>query len=94
MAYVKKVRVVMFISMALLMNIVLTVQPLYAQAPNCEQCDDLIDDPIEYAECVEENCNDSIPVDTDAWILIIMGIGMAGYTFYKSSYSVKHRTIA
>ena len=54
-----------------------------AQAPNCEECDDLIDDVAAYAECLEEHCGTGIPIDNGIWVLILGGLGMGAYAMYK-----------
>lgn len=78
------------IAIAVLFLNILFVQQIVAQAPDCEECNDVIDDPIAYAQCVEENCNDAIPIDSHIWILIVGGIGMGAYAYYRySSLDVK-----
>ncbi len=84
MLYLIKDRVVKWIGLVLLINF-LSVQQSFAQAPDCDQCDALIDDPIAYAECVEEFCNDAIPIDNHLWVLIFGGVVLGAYSFHKFS---------
>lgn len=74
--------IVKWVGVLLVINF-LFIQQATAQAPDCDQCDDLIDDPVAYAECVEENCNDAIPIDSHVWMLILGGVAMGAYAFYK-----------
>lgn len=61
----------------------MNVQQMAAQAPNCEECDEFIDDPAAYAECIEENCGTGIPIDNGIWLLLVGGIGLGAYAMYK-----------
>jgi hypothetical protein len=77
-----KKKAIKWVGILILINF-MNVQQMAAQAPNCEECDDVIDDPIAYAECLEENCGTNIPVDGNIWVLILGGLGMGGYAIYK-----------
>jgi len=84
-AYLKIFFVAKLVSLMLLINILAT-QSLRAQAPDCEECDAFIDDPGEYAQCIEEHCGTSIPIDNHIEILFVIGLGLGVYTLSR----VKH----
>ncbi len=71
----------------------ISVTNAYSQAPDCDICDQILEDGdpgdpqtlIEYAQCVEENCDGSIPVDTHIWLVMLGGVAMVYFYYLKKN---------
>ncbi len=87
---VRLAKSIMKVFLLLLLIGFVNVTSVYGQAPDCDICDQILEDGdpgdpqtlIEYAQCVEENCDGSIPVDTHIWLVMLGGIAIV-YIYYR-----------